>query len=86
MDPYYESTDINLCAWLMANKIPYRGSYIAPSDSSRAVFRFKHDGCRIPDLIDSYTFNFPVPVQDFVGAMMFLFGEAKKARRNGGAL
>jgi hypothetical protein len=90
MDNYFETADVNLGAFLLAHKIPYRGAYWSSSDSGRAIFRFKRltdsEGADvITDLIDNYTFNFTVPVQDFVSAVKFLMGEMKKARRNGGS-
>ena len=81
MPEYYETSDLNIGAFLIANKTPYRGCYIAPD--GRTIFRFKNSD-NITDLLDNYTFNFPVPVQSYVGGTKFLLGEVKKSRRNGG--
>ena len=78
----FKSTDLNIGAFLLTNKIPYRG-YDHSEDGRSIVFRFAQDE-RIPSLIDAYGSGAEVSARDFAASLRFLTGQIRQNRRKGG--
>jgi hypothetical protein len=79
---FFETADLNIAAWLIVNKIAYRGSYLAKDGVS--IFRFKSDD-RITTLVDNYGFGSECSAKDLLNSLRFLTGQIKQNRRSGGA-
>jgi hypothetical protein len=78
---YFETADTNIGAWLLTNKIGFRGAHL--SKDGYTSFRFKPDA-RITDLIDDFNAGGECSAKDFAASYKFLIGQIKQARRSGG--
>jgi hypothetical protein len=78
---FFETADLNIAAWLLVKKVPFRGSFLAADGVS--IFRFKPDE-RIVALIDDYGFGSECSAKDLLNSLRFLTGQIKQNRRNGG--
>ncbi|PYR96705.1 MAG: hypothetical protein DMG16_27050 [Acidobacteria bacterium] len=82
-DAFFETADLNIAAFLLTRKIPFRGSY--PSKDGHSIFRFKPDN-QIVNLIDDYGSGAEVSAKDFAASLRFLTGQIRQNRRNGGGV
>ena len=80
-EEYFETADTNIGAWLITNKIPFRGAVL--SKDGYTSFRFKSDD-RITELIDSFNAGDACSARDFAASYRFLNAQIKQARRSGG--